>query len=71
MSDKKNGILYQSMAEALTSGIKGGRLHRLDVSFYIKERTLSSLIGRAAHIMFLDSHTLMKTIMFNFRSFFD
>lgn len=71
MSDRKNGALYQQMTETLTSKIKGGRLHRLDVSFYIKERSISSLIGRAAHIMFLDSHILAKTLVFNFKSFFD
>lgn len=71
MGDRKNGAAYRNMTEALTSEIKGGRLHRMDVSFCIKETTISSIIGRAAHIMFLDSHTLIKALMFNYKSLFD
>ena len=70
MSDKKNGVLYQNMAKTLTSKIQGGRLHRMDVEFVIKERSLNSLIGRAAHIMFVDNHSLAKSVLLKFYGLF-
>lgn len=43
------------MVESLLSNLKTDRVHRLDVNFEIPEKNIDSMIGRAAHIQFLEN----------------
>ena len=45
-------------------------LYRLDVNFNIEENNLDSLIGRTAHILFLENEELMKMIVSRYKAFF-
>lgn len=45
--------------------VKSGVLKRVNVLFDIAERSLDTLIGRTAHILFLESQELMKAILYS------
>jgi len=45
-------------------------LYRLDVNFNIEETNLDSVIGRTAHILFLENEDLMKMIVARYKCFF-
>lgn len=45
-------------------------LYRLDVNFNIEETNLDSMIGRTAHILFLEQEELMKMIVSRYKGFF-
>ena len=52
------------MVKNLLRNVKSGSLRRVSVLFQIGERNLDSLIGRTAHILFLESQDLMKAILY-------
>lgn len=52
------------MVRNILRNIKSRVLRRISVVFKIEQKNLDSLIGRTAHIMFLESHELMKAILF-------
>ena len=45
--------------------VKSGSLRRVNVLFEIGDRSLDALIGRTAHILFLESQELMKAILYS------
>ena len=45
-------------------------LYRLDVNFDITETNIDSLIGRTAHILFLENEELMKMFVSRYKEFF-
>lgn len=45
-------------------------LYRLDVNFQISENNLDALIGRTAHILFLENEELMKMFVARYKEFF-
>lgn len=45
-------------------------LYRLDVNFQISETNLDALIGRTAHILFLENEELMKMFVARYKEFF-
>ena len=54
------------MAKSLLEGVSRSALHRVDVNFKIQEKNIDTFIGRAAHIEFLENHSLIKTIVYRF-----
>ena len=64
-----NGKAYQIMVDNLLSKLRTNKIHRIDVNFQINDkyfylflylRTIDNVIGRTAHIKFLDSDPLTK-----------
>lgn len=45
-------------------------LYRLDVNFNIEETNVDSVLGRTAHILFLENEELMKMIVSRYKMFF-
>jgi hypothetical protein len=45
-------------------------MYRLDVNFNIEETNLDSMIGRTAHILFLENESLMKMTVSRYKMFF-
>jgi len=45
-------------------------LYRLDVNFNIEESNLDSMIGRTAHILFLENEALMKMFVSRYKMLF-
>lgn len=52
------------MVENILKNVKSGVLRRINVFFEIGEKNLDSLIGRTAHIKFLESQELIKAILY-------
>jgi hypothetical protein len=52
------------MAKNLMKNIGSGVLRRVNVIFKIGQKNLDSLIGRTAHIMFLENQELMKAFLY-------
>ena len=45
-------------------------LYRLDINFNIEETNLDSVIGRTAHILFLENEELLKMIVSRYKMVF-
>lgn len=45
-------------------------LYRLDVNFQIEETSFDSMIGRTAHILFLENEQLLKMMVSRYKAFF-
>ena len=58
------------MVNNLLSPIPIDVLYRLDVNFLIAETNLDSLIGRTAHILFLENEELMRMFVSRYGGFF-
>ncbi|EGR29800.1 serine esterase, putative [Ichthyophthirius multifiliis] len=69
------GRLYNSMVDNLLSSLRTDRIHRIDVNFKIKDqsnikKTIDNVIGRSAHIQFLENDPLAKTLVYCFDHLF-
>lgn len=52
------------MVRNVLKNVKSGVLRRINVIFQIGQKNLDSLIGRTAHILFLENQQLMKAILY-------
>jgi hypothetical protein len=64
------GGVYLQMAGNIISRLKSEQLHRLDINFKINEKNIDTMIGRKAHIMFLESEALMRMLVHCYPQFF-
>uniref|UniRef100_A0A7S2KRC9 DUF676 domain-containing protein n=1 Tax=Zooxanthella nutricula TaxID=1333877 RepID=A0A7S2KRC9_9DINO len=62
--------VYREMVEHIWAPVQPERVRRLDVNFVIAEKNLDALIGRTAHIQFLESQAMMRTIAHCFSALF-
>ena len=67
--DTTLGNIYIKMARNLLHSLPQDVLYRIDVDFSISETNLDSLIGRTAHIQFLECQNLMKMLIYRFKEF--
>ena len=65
------GHAYRAMLEHLWKGVTAQRVVKVDISFKFEETGLDTLIGRAAHIRFLDSFELTAGLVFIWRELWD
>eukprot|EP00743_Colponemidia_sp_Colp-15_P005523 GILK01005940.1.p1 GENE.GILK01005940.1~~GILK01005940.1.p1 ORF type:complete len:790 (+),score=102.98 GILK01005940.1:173-2542(+) len=70
-NDPKFGAVYVEMARNVWRNVSPEKLYRFDVNFRIPEKTLDTLIGRAAHIQFLECQPLMKMFVHTYRKLFE
>lgn len=52
------------MVKNILRNVKSGVIRRINVVFQIGQKNLDSLIGRTAHIMFLENQELMRAILY-------
>ena len=52
------------MVRNILRHVKSGVLRRVNVIFQIGKSNLDSLIGRTAHILFLENQELMRAILY-------
>jgi len=64
-SKSSKEAVYIQMAANIISQIKANALYRINVAFNIKKTDINSLIGREAHLQFLENEALMK--LFGYR----
>jgi hypothetical protein len=62
--------VYAAMVRNLWEPVKQEGVFRFDVNFSIPEKNLDAVIGRAAHIRFLECQPIMKMIMHNYSFLF-
>ncbi|GAB5361246.1 hypothetical protein AAMO2058_000697000 [Amorphochlora amoebiformis] len=70
LRNQKNGKVFTSMVQNLLKPLKRP-IKRYNVSFVNKKTNLDSIIGRTAHILFLDNHLYMVMICHIYRHLFD
>jgi hypothetical protein len=69
--DQKKGSTYIKMVNNLFENCDNLKvMYRLDVNFNIEETNLDSMIGRTAHILFLENESLMKMTVSRYKMFF-
>ena len=58
------------MVNSLLGHVPAQVLYRLDVNFNIEETNIDSMIGRTAHILFLENEDLMRMIVARYKVIF-
>jgi pimeloyl-ACP methyl ester carboxylesterase len=69
-NEPEKAEIYEEMTRNLLAGMNVEALYRLDINFRMPEKSLDTLIGRAAHIQFLENQTLMKMIIHRYPELF-
>ena len=69
-NDQTKGRFYIQMASKILSNIPIERLHRLDVNFHLRGKSLDTLIGRTAHIQFLENEQFLHMLVHMYPEFF-
>ncbi len=59
------------MVNSMLSNVPFNVLYRLDVNFNIEETSLDSMIGRTAHILFLENEELLRMIVARYKVIFN
>lgn len=55
--------IHCEMVRNIMKDVRPERVHRLGVNFTIEQTNIDSLIGRTAHILFLENHELIQTFL--------
>ena len=58
------------MVNAMLGSVPLNVLYRVDVNFNIEETSLDSMIGRTAHILFLENEELLKMLVSRYKFIF-
>lgn len=70
VTDPVHGRAYVEMATRMLGSLSPSQVCRLDVSFKIGAKSLDSLIGRKAHIEFLENEGFLRLLAFRYPEFF-
>jgi len=49
---------------------KSSCIYRIDVNFKMEKKNIDTIIGRAAHIQFLENQVVMKMLIYRYPHFF-
>jgi len=58
------------MAKNILAHINAQCIYRIDVNFKLPQKNIDTMIGRAAHIQFLESQVFMRMIAYRYANFF-
>lgn len=70
-NDAAFGSVYKQMVQNVMERIIPDRLLRLDVNFHIPETNLDTMIGRTAHIRFIECPILLRMFIFTYGFLFE
>lgn len=62
--------LYLEMARNIVGQLTTPALYRININFNVKEKSLDTFIGRAAHIQFLDNPAYIQMLVSRYPEFF-
>jgi len=62
-ADSKMGPCYAKMLRSLLDPVKAERVIRIHVDFHIPETNIDTVIGRTAHIQFIESQPFLKMLV--------
>lgn len=65
-ADKISKSVYLEMTDNILKKLRCNSITRLNVNFKIEDRTLSSFIGRTAHIQMLESEPMIKALIYKY-----
>lgn len=68
--DSQKGNSMIMMASQILSQVTANKLTRIDVDFPLPNKTIDSMIGRAAHIQFIDNHLLVLQFLYSYPELF-
>ena len=69
--DRDRGSNYIQMVQGMLSNVPLNVLYRLDVNFNIEETNIDSMIGRTAHILFLENEQLLRMLVARYKVIFN
>ena len=69
--DQACGRFHIEMANNILGPMSAGCVHRLDVNYKAKSKSLDNWIGRSAHIEMLENESLMQMVLFSCAHFFE
>ena len=69
-TDPINGKAYTEMASRMLTNLSPSQLCRIDVSFKISSKGIDSLIGRTAHIQFIENEGFLRLLAYRYPDFF-
>lgn len=52
------------MVDNLLGSLRTNEIHRIDVNFVLEDKVIDNMIGRSAHIQFLESNPFLKTLVY-------
>ena len=58
------------MLEALSERLRQTEVYKIDIGFNINKKNMDNLIGRTAHILFLQNEVLMKMLIYRYSNLF-
>jgi hypothetical protein len=58
------------MADNILRQIKTKIIYRIDVNFHFAQKDIDSMIGRKAHIKFIDDNAVQRLIVYRYGSLF-
>jgi len=58
------------MVNSVNEKMQNAELYRVDIGFNILSKNVDNLIGRTAHILFLNNEALMKMIVYRYSNIF-
>ena len=64
--NNRKGDVHKKMVENVLAKLRKTNLYKLDVGFNINEATVSSFIGRTAHIRFLENDALINMLIYRY-----
>jgi pimeloyl-ACP methyl ester carboxylesterase len=62
--------VYVQMAKNILSKVTAKCIYRIDVNFKLAQKNIDTMIGRAAHIQFLESQVFMRMLVYRYANFF-
>merc|ERR1712224_1063590 len=69
--DAQHGQFCSKLAKEILKPVSPEKIMRLDVNFHIPETNFDSMIGRAAHIQFIECQPLMKMFVHSYGFLFE
>ncbi|CAD8069313.1 unnamed protein product [Paramecium primaurelia] len=69
--NSKDVMIINKMIDNIMKNLSNQKIDRLDVNYELVGRSLDTMIGRAAHIAFIDNSALIKLSLYSFDEFFD
>ncbi|CAK76768.1 unnamed protein product (macronuclear) [Paramecium tetraurelia] len=67
----KDAMIINKMIDNIMKNLSNQKIDRLDVNYELVGKSLDTMIGRAAHIAFIDNSALIKLSLYSFDELFD
>jgi hypothetical protein len=66
IAGSENGPVFLQMARNILDRLERTNLHRIEVEFFLDGTSFDQLIGRSAHMMYLENTCFMNTLKYRY-----